>query len=61
MKNLLKKVKVFFKGLFPNIGKEVKPVVIEEIVPKLGPKKRKRIVKKVKSGAQTINEKGKRK
>lgn len=56
MNNLMKKIKAFFKGLFPNIGKEVKPVVIE----KLEPKKRKRIVKKGKSGTETLKGKGKK-
>ena len=58
MNNLMMKIKAFFKGLFPNIGKEIKPVVVEKFEPKLGPKKRKSIVKKVKSGAQTIRGKG---
>jgi len=55
MNKLMNKIKVFFKGLFPNIGKEVKPVVIEKHEP------RKRIVKKVKNGTQTIKGKGKKK
>lgn len=57
MKNKLsEKIKAFFKGLFPNIGKEVKPVVIET----LEPKKRKRIVKKVKRGTEPLKGKGKK-
>ncbi len=54
MKNeLLKKIKVFLKGLFPNIGKEVKPVVIERVVPgpkaTNGPVKKGEVVKKTKT------------
>jgi hypothetical protein len=34
MKNkLFEKIKVFFKGLCPEIGEKVKPVVIAEVVP----------------------------